>query len=229
MERLIIGGRPAIASIAFAVTLLICVCGQAQFASRPKPSVSSLEITAGAGFLDRGTTGIGAPLLDNGYDHSGGLVAELGLRLYLHGDRYLQHGPVLRLFHQTGRVMGLADDDRFLLTGLDVAYALRILLPCMSNPETSWHLTPSVGLSGLRARVRQPDSDQQDSDTGAARDAFDHEALGGVVAINFDVHPGDFVFGVTVDVREHFALGNTTVARDFMTSITLRAGVDLEL
>ena len=49
------------------------------------------------------------------------------------------------------------------------------------------------------------------------------------LSAQIDVRHGPLFLALVADVREHFAIGNTPVARDFMTSLTLRVGIDVEL
>lgn len=197
-----------------------------------RPYFSDVELSVGLGMMDRGTTGIGAPLLGAGYDHAGGAVLEFDVRLFKQAwHRIVHHGIALRAFHQNGRTLGVTQDGTFQISGLDLAYVLRALLPCMSDDQVRFHLTPLVGLSVLQARAGNLHvrGDQTGELDDAARAAFDHVALGGVLGVQFDVHYDALLLALTADIREHFAVGDTPVARDFMTSLTLRVGVDINL
>lgn len=211
----------------------ICFASTALAQEQPsQPFLSDIEFTLGVGLMDRGTTGIGAPLLGHGYDHAVGAVLEGDLRVLKQaGHRVIHHGLALRAFHQDGRTLGLTDSGSFQVSGLDLAYVFRALLPCMSSDDVRFHLSPLAGLSGLRARAGNLSarSDQTGELTNAAHAAFDHTALGVVLGVQFDVHHGPFLVAVTADLREHFALGNTPVSRNFMTSLALRVGFDLDL
>lgn len=213
--------------------LTICAASNARAQESPSPPFfSDVELSLGAGVMDRGTTGIGAPLLGHGYDHAGGAVLEGDVRLFKRGwYRMVHHGLALRAFHQSGRTLGLTDAGTFQVSGLELAYVLRALLPCMSNDDVRFHLTPLAGLSALRARAGDlhVPGDQTGELAEAARAAFDHVALGAVLGVQFDVHRGPLLIALTADLREHFAIGDTPVKRDFMTSLTLRVGVDIDL
>lgn len=220
---------------------LLCLAAVATFGIAPKalaqdqwsqPFLSDIEFSLGVGLMDRGTTGIGAPLLGHGYDHGAGMVLEADVRVLKRAWHHaIRHGLALRAFHQNGRALSLTDSGTFQLSGLDLAYVFRALLPCMSTEGTRFHLSPLAGLSVLRAsagnlRLR---GDQTGELADAARAAFDHTALGFVIGVQFDVHKGPFLIALTADLREHFAIGKTPVSRDFMTSLALRVGFDINL
>ena len=199
--------------------------------SHPALADDSLEVTVDMGVLDRGTTGIGEPLLGLGYDHGGGLQAGAGARLYFELNEYFRHGPSLRLSHQAGSVLGLAGEHGFAWSQLDLAYVFRTSLPCMSGDEVQWYLSGLVGLTGVYADAGTGDgpSDDRWNERLAASEELDHLALGGMLGVGLDMHFDEVFLGALIDVREPFALGSGVVSRSFVTSATLRAGVELGL
>lgn len=196
----------------------------------PQPeSETSLELALDIGMLDRGTTGVGDPLLDLGYDHGGGPQAGFGLRAYFEINEYFRHGPNLRISHQGA--FGLTDTYGFAWTQLDLTYVFRTSLPCMSDDEMQWYLSGLIGLTGVHAEAGTGDAPRDDrwNERLAASESLDHLALGGVIGAGIDLHLDEWFIGLMLDVREPFALGETPVSRSFVTSATMRAGVELAL
>src|SRR5688500_16030126 len=114
--------------IAFLAVLLAAGAAQAQdYDVEPDSGVcSNLEVTVGIGAMARGTTGVGAPLLAYGYDHGGGMIAGLGLRLFFAGStRFIRHGVLLRGAFNAGSSFGLVGGYGFATTTVDAAYVIR--------------------------------------------------------------------------------------------------------
>jgi len=195
------------------------------------PVIDSLELAVDLGLLDRGTTGVGEPLLGLGYDHGGGLQAGVGIRTYFEINRYFRHGVNLRFSHQAGSTLGLFGGYGFAWSQLDLTYVFRTSLPCMSDDDTQWYLSGLVGLTGVHADAGTGTAPRDDrwNERLAASDALDHLALGGLIGAGIDLHFDEVFLGLLLDVREPFALGSGPVSRSFVTSATLRAGVELEL
>ena len=194
--------------------------------------LGELELAVDLGFLDRGTTGVGAPLLDLGYDSGGGPVAGLGARFYFHArNRYFRHGINLRLSHTAGMSFGALSGVGFAWTAVDATYAFRTLLPCMSEEDSQWMLTAMIGLTGARADAGTGTHDDPQTRNNRARAShdLDHLALGGMLAVDLSWHGSTFLAGVTLDVREYFGLGDTDQARSFVTTAAVRGGVHFGL
>jgi hypothetical protein len=194
---------------------------------------SSLEITLGIGLMDRGTTGIGDPLLGYGYDHAGGASTDLAFRLFFaNSNQYLNHGVLVRGTYMAGASFGLADGYGFATTIVDVAYVIRVNCPCISGDERKWYASGFVGMSGMYANASTGDASEMDANwnaRSAAADKFDHAALGGVIGLSMDLHVGMFIVGATVDLREHFTLGDSPVSRSFETGASIHVGGDFGL
>ncbi len=216
-----------VASLAFSQTAL----AQETLDLLEPDSTGSLELAVDLGVLDRGTTGVGDPLLGLGYDHGGGLQAGIGARAYLEINEYFRHGLSLRVSHQAGSALGLVGEHGFAWSQLDVAYVFRTSLPCMSDGDTQWYLSGLVGVTGVHADAGTGDAprDERWNERVAAADDLDHLALGGMLGAGLDLHFDEWFVGALLDVREPFALGSGPVSRSFVTSGTLRAGVELEL
>ena len=197
----------------------------------PESSETSLELAIDLGVLDRGTTGVGEPLLGLGYDHGGGLAAGVGARLYFELNEYFRHGVSLRGSHQAGDFLGLAGEHGFAWSQLDLSYVFRTSLPCMSDDDTQWYLSGLIGLTGVYADAGTGDGprDERWNERLAASESLDHLALGGMLGVGLDLHFDDLFLGALIDVREPFALGSGAVSRSFVTSAALRAGIELEL
>jgi len=191
-----------------------------------------LEVAVDVGLLDRATTGIGPPLLGAGYEQSAGPVAGVGSRLLFPiGDsEFFHHGAALRLSHNAGAAFGLNDRYGFAWTSVDVGYAFRTALPCLSTPERAWTLTGIVGLTGVDADAGTGTGD--DAQTAAERRAasreLDHVGLGPMVAVGLDLHAGPILVGLSFDLREVFALGDGPVSRSYVETAALRVGALLE-
>lgn len=195
------------------------------------PLIDALELSLDLGVMDRGTTGVGEPLLGLGYDHGGGALAGVGARAYLEIDRYFAHGLSLRLSHQAGSLLGLDDGVGFAWSQLDVTYVFRTLLPCMSDDEVRFYLSGLVGVTGVRADAGTGTAPRDDrwNERQVASRRLDHDALGPMLGASLDVHFGAFFVGALIDVREPFALGAGPVSRSFVTTGSLRTGVQLAL
>lgn len=188
------------------------------------PLVSAVELTLETGLLDRGTTGVGEPLLGYGYDHGGGMLVGAGLRLYFDIDgRYFHHGVAVRVGHQP--------NDGFAWSHVDLTYVFRTELPCMSSDEHRLRLSGVIGVTGARADAGMGNGAPDDrwNLREVASEQLDHHALGAVLGVALDVHSGPFLLGLMLDVRELFALGDTPVARSFAATGALRAGFELDL
>lgn len=186
--------------------------------------VSAVELTLEGGLLDRGTTGVGEPLLGYGYDHGGGVLIGAGLRLYFDIDgRYFHHGVAVRVGHQPG--------GGFAWSQLDLTYVFRTELPCLSSDDRRLRLSGIIGVTGARADAGMGNgaADDRWNLREVASEQLDHQALGAVLGVALDVHSGPFLLGLMLDVRELFALGDTPVARSFVATGSLRAGVELDL
>lgn len=195
------------------------------------PGPVDVELTVEVGALDRGTTGVGAPLLGYGWDHGGGLLVGVGTRAYVALNEYFSHGPALRLTHQAGGLLGLVGGVGFAWTQIDTTYAFRTLLPCMSEADRQWHLTGLVGLTTVRADAGSGTGprDERWNERQAASSALDHWAVGPLLGVGLDATFGRVLVGATVDVREPFALGDVPISRSFVTTAALRTGVALDL
>jgi len=200
--------------LALSATLLLAL---------PATFLVPVDVTLEGGLLDRGTTGVGAPLLGYGYDHGGGLLLGAGLRAYFDIDgRYFHHGVALRFGHQP--------NDGIAWSQLDLAYVFRTELPCMSDDERTFRLSGLVGVTGAYAEAGtgRGGMDEQWNLRLAAAEELDHHSLGGLLGVGLDLHGGPFVVGVLVDIRETFALGDGPASRSFVATGALRAGVEIE-
>lgn len=191
-----------------------------------------LELAIDLGLLDRGTTGIGDPLLDQGYDHGGGPVAGIGARLlfpFADGD-YFHHGATLRLSHHGGGSFGLSERVGFVWTSLDATYAFRTNFPCMSDDDRKVYLTGLVGVTGTRADAGTGEGprDEHWNQRVAASTELDHLALGPMLGLDLSVHFGALLAGVMLDLRQIFALGEGPISRSTVATGTLRFGVAID-
>ena len=194
---------------------------------------SNIEITVGLGIMDRGTTGIGDPLLGLGYDTATGATTDLSLRFYFDSSMsFMNHGILLRGTYMAGSSFGLGEGYGFATTIVDLAYVIRFHCPCISTEDRKWYASGFVGLTGMYADASTgagPDGGPEWNTRTAASSKFDHGALGGVLGASFDLHVDVFVIGVTVDLREHYGVGSTPIARSFETGASLHFGADFEL
>jgi len=198
----------------------------------PSPTFSDVELDLELGWMDRGTTGVGEPLLGYGYDHAVAPLVGASARLFFHDSiRYFRHGIALRGAYAAGGHLGLGDGVEFHLGQVDLGYVFRTQLPCMSTDERVFHLSGSLGLTGVRADAgtgRGSRDDRWNQRLAAAED-LDHVGLGGFLAVDLALHVGPLITGIRIDVREHFAVTDGPVSRDFAVATGLRMGVDLEL
>jgi len=188
------------------------------------PLLSSVEIAPEIGIFDRGTTGVGAPVLGYGYDHGGGAMFGAGARLFFHSsDNYFRQGIELRAAHETG--------DGLALTVFDLAYALRVKFPCMSDGERNVFGTGLLGVTTALGEAGLGDGsrDARWNDRVVASETLDHVGLGWLLAVGVDVHLGALFAGPRLDVREHFAITDGPVSRDFEIAATVRIGGEIEL
>lgn len=191
-----------------------------------------LEVVADLGVQDRGTTGIGEPLLDEGYATAGGLVAGAGARMLFpigYGG-YFHHGVATRVSHNAGWGLGLSDRYGFAWSAVDLAYAFRTNLPCMSTPDRQLFLTGVLGVSGVVANAgtgleKDP---QTERERRTASEKLDHFALGPVLGVSLDMHIGAAFLGIGFDLRQAYALGDGPVSRSYVSSAVMRFGFQLE-
>jgi len=192
----------------------------------------ALEVAVDLGVQDRGTTGIGEPLLGEGYDTAGGLVAGAGARMLLpvgYGG-FFHHGVSTRISHSAGWGLGLSDRYGFAWSAVDLAYAFRTNLPCMSTPERQLFLTGVLGVSGVVANAGtglQKDP-QTERERRIASERLDHLALGPVLGVGLDMHMGAAFVGLAFDLRQAYALGHGPISRSYVSSAALRFGFQLE-
>ena len=190
-----------------------------------------VEVAVDLGVQDRGTTGIGEPLLGEGYDRGGGLVAGAGARMLLPvGDGgYFHHGVAARISHNAGWGLGLSERYGFAWSALDLAYAFRTNLPCMSTPERKLFLTGLLGVSGVVANAgmgleADPQTERQ---RRVASEQLDHVALGPLLGVGLDVHMGAFFLGLSLDLRQAYALGGGPLSASYVSSASIRVGAQL--
>jgi len=191
-----------------------------------------LEVSVDLGVQDRGTTGIGEPLLDEGYDTAGGLVAGAGARMLfgISGGEYFHHGVATRVSHNAGWGLGLSDRYGYAWSAADLAYAFRTNLPCMSTPERQLFLTGVLGVSGVVANAGTGlEKDPQTSrERRVASERLDHVALGPVLGVALDMHMGSSFLGLELYLRQAYALDDGPVSRSYVSSASIRVGVQLE-
>lgn len=206
-------------------------------AVEPEPEPGSniaLELALEVGLFDRGTTGVGDPLLDYGYDHGGGPAVGARLRfLSPLDDRYFHHGIDVRLLHQAGGTLGLSEEVGFYWTEVATGYGFRTMFPCMSN-ESDGRIVRFTGTIGLtvanaNAGTGRAARDDRWNERVAASEQLDHMAVGPHVSLGLDYHIDDFLIGIAIDARQLFSVSGGVEARTFGTSATLRTGVDLDL
>lgn len=194
--------------------------------------IDSFQLGAGLGIVDRGSTGVGAPLLEYGYDHEGGLLAEAALRVYFYDSwDFLRHGFQIRYSYTAGQTLGL-DSYGFGYSIVDATYLLRTNLPCMSSEDIKYYVSGYLGLSGgyANASTGRGERDDRWNERVAAEGELDHHALGAVFGLAMDVHFGPAYLGIQVDLRQHYGLTSSSpVTRTFMPSALLRTGVEVNL
>ena len=196
---------------------------------REEPSaIRDVEISAELGVMDRGTTGIGAPLLGYGYDHGGGAFGALGTRVLFpfgYGD-YFAHGFDLRASYSAGEFFGVDGVD-FHNGQLDLGYVFRTEFPCMRGETRIIYLSGALGVTGLYADAGTGRGEPDDTwnERVAASEALDHYGLGGYLTVDLAAHYGATFIGLRLDAREHFALGHSAIARDVTVAASLRFGV----
>lgn len=191
-----------------------------------------LEVSVDLGVQDRGTTGIGEPLLDEGYDTAGGLLAGAGARMLfgIGGGEYFHHGVATRVSHDAGWGLGLSDRYGFAWSAADLAYAFRTNLPCMSTPERKLFLTGVLGVSGVVANAGTglEKNPQTDRERRVASERLDHLALGPVLGVALDMHMGPVFLGLELYLRQAYALDDGPVSRSYVSSASMRVGFQLE-
>lgn len=212
-------------AMAMASILLAGVPGRAEAQER------AIEIAVDIGLLDRGTTGVGAPLLDMGYDVEGGPVAGVGVRMLfgIDGGRYFHHGAAVRTWRHGGGDFGLSEGHGLSSSSLDLAYAFRTALPCMSAPGRELKLTGMLGVTGIDEDAGRGSghSGQLEAQRAAAAEQFDHFALGPMLGVGIDFHSGPLFAGLAFDLREVFAFDDGPISRSYFASAALRMGVAL--
>jgi hypothetical protein len=197
----------------------------------PEPSaLADVELSAELGVMDRGTTGVGAPLLGYGYDHGGGALGAIGTRFLFrfgYGD-YFRHGLDLRAAYSAGEFFGV-DGAGMHVGQLDVGYVFRTEFPCMRGETRRIHLSGALGVTGLYADAgtgRGARDDMWNARVVAA-DALDHYGVGGYLTVDLTAHYDAAFVGLRLDAREHFAVGHSSIARDVTIGASLRFGVDI--
>lgn len=199
---------------------------------REEKTFSDLELALELGVMDRGTAGVGAPLLGYGYDHDGGLLGAASVRLYFHDDQFwLRHGVGVRFAHHAGDDFGLGDTG-FFFEQIDVGYVVRTEFPCMASGDRHIYLSGILGVTTVIADAstgNRPSDANWNARTVAANE-LDHVGVGGVFGLALDVHFGAAFAGFYVDVREQFGVTpSSPISRDFSIAATLRGGVDIGL
>lgn len=194
---------------------------------------SDVELTVGLGALDRATTGSGPSLAGQGYDQAVGLIGEVAARVYLgRGDQF-HNGLELRVGTSSGAAFDYRQRRAFRTTVIDLDYAFRTLLPCISSEHRQLRLTGLLGLSGVVANAGtgrgSPENGPGWQDRVEAADALDHGGLGFNFAVGLDAHFGPLITGITTRVRPYFGLGGSQVERGLHMEAVLRVGVDLDL
>ncbi len=192
---------------------------------------SEIEIATLSGMLDRSTTGVGAPLLDQGYDTEVGVAAGGELSLFFETSQFaFSHGLRLAGLHARGAFFGLGGAG-FEWTQGDLDYSARALLPCMSDDDVQWHASAQVGLAMAWANGGYGSGDDVQALESArteAAEAFDHVALGLHVGAALDVTYGAFLVGIRADVREMGGV-RTDLSRTSAYSVLLRLGARIDL
>ncbi len=210
----------------------LVVFGGGMGVARAEDPERVLELALDLGLMERGTTGIGPPLLDAGYDQAGGPVAGAGARMLfaLGYGGYFHHGVAVRMSHHAGGSFGLTDAYGFAWTAIDLAYAFRTNLPCMSTPDRKLMLTGMLGVSGVNADAGMGNTadPQREPERRAASRELDHTALGPMLGVGLDMHMGLLFVGLALDLRQAFAIGDVPVTRSYVSSAALRIGVALE-
>ncbi|MEM9191489.1 MAG: hypothetical protein AAGF12_20115, partial [Myxococcota bacterium] len=153
------------------------------FSAEAQAQPDSVQLGVGLGIVDRASTGVGEPLLDYGYDHEGGLLAEGSLRLYFdESNGYFSHALQLRFAHTGGAALGFTDHG-IGYSMAEVAYVFRTRLPCMSSSARTFYLSGYLGLSGAYGNASTGSGERDDrwNERVAAEGELDHYALGGVL------------------------------------------------
>ena len=200
-----------------------CLFACAAPAGSASAQLHDVELSVGAGLLDRATAGLAAG--DN-LDHETGLAVDVALRFFVGprdglspiepGGQCIHPGIGLRGVHAAGAALGVAGSYAYRTTLVDVVFALRSA--CLELG--SWLLTGYGGVSlGF----------------GSARDALadagapTYTALGGSVGADVSLHVGPFLIGPFVDVRFLAALGGGPASRLSTAEVGLRFGYELDL
>jgi hypothetical protein len=231
--------RPLLATLVFLASFLgaaAVASAQYNLAVEPEPPstkvFSDLELALDLGVMDRGSSGVGSPLLGYGYDHDGGLFAAASVRLYFHDDDmfWLRHGIGVRFAHHAGDDFGLGDTG-FFFEQIDVGYVVRTEFPCMSQGDRHVYLSGILGVTTVVADAstgNRPSDGNWNARTVAASE-LDHVGVGGLLGVALDVHFGAAFAGVYFDVREQLAVTPGPISRDFSIAAALRGGVDIGL
>ena len=200
-------------------------------AVEPRRDRALLELTVGAGIVDRSSTGIGDPLLGMGYDQSFGPLGSATMRLFVEDDdqAYVRHGMHARVAYTAGPSLGV-QGAAFRNTAIDLGYAGRVRFPCMSRGDLSVHLGGYLAITGLVADADRGDWDRPDmaNETIEAARRYDHAGLGGALGLNLDAHYGAFIIGFGVDLHQYFGI-DTVVARDLMIGAEVRLGGEIPI
>jgi len=196
----------------------------------PASPKANLELIGEFGFVDRSTTGIGGSLLGRGYDASAGSIAGAQLRVFFPiMGRTFGHGFDMRYSRSAGPTLG-ADGYALGLHMLDLGYTMRFEGRCMRSDTARWFFSGTLGLSGYDAQTGPGDgADQWPAQFKGQTGAFDHQALGWLLSVNMDAHLEEFIVGVGLNLRQHFGISDSPVQRNFMLSLVLRLGFDIDL
>jgi hypothetical protein len=195
------------------------------------PLFSNIEVALEFGAMDRGTSGVGDPLLGYGYDHSGGALGGLDVRVFFHDSSdYFRHGVTLRGAYAAEDFFGLGG-VAFHFGQLDAGYVFRSILPCMSEGDRRVYVSGAIGVTTLLADAStgRGGPDARWNERVVAADALDHVGIGGFLTVDGAIHMRAAFIGVRLDLREHFTVSGGPASRDFSVAALLRGGVNIDL
>lgn len=194
----------------------------------PEP-VMTTQITVGIGILGRGTTGIGGPLTEYGYDRSRGPHVDLQIRPLVNLNHIVRLGFSMRALFFSDRGFG-ASGHAFRLGVGELGISAQSLLPCLSTRDRQLHVGATVAMVGGYANAGLGQGDDMNAYGNLrteAADGFDHGLVGFAVGMDGTITYGRFLFGFDINLRRLWSIGSTVSHRVTLSSLALRLGVSL--